>query len=115
MLSLQFFLRTGVSLDCVGLNKNLKGLQDWRAKRDPKAKFFLCSPSYGSACRWAMVAVWLAAVLSVIKRSFSTTAREGRRATGPSVIGVKPLKPILASGPVGTAVLGWLFAQIRIV
>ena len=38
MLSLQFFLRTGVSFDCVGLNKNLKGLQDWRAKRDPKAK-----------------------------------------------------------------------------
>ena len=26
-----------------------------RAKRDPKAKCFLCSPSYGRACHWAML------------------------------------------------------------
>ena len=27
----------------------------WRAKCDPKAYFFLCSPFYGRACRWAML------------------------------------------------------------
>jgi hypothetical protein len=66
------------------------------------------------------VLCWLAAVLPVLKRSISTTAREGRRATGrveelvqlPSAMGMNLLQPILASGPVGTAVLGWLAALV---
>ena len=33
----------------------LHELLHWRAKRDPKAKCFLCSPFYGRACRWAVL------------------------------------------------------------
>ena len=66
------------------------------------------------------VLCWLAAVLPVLKSSFSTTAREGRRATGrveklfqlPSALGMNPPQPVLASGPVSTAVLGWLAALV---
>jgi hypothetical protein len=65
---------------------------------------------------------WLAAVLPVLKISFSTTAREGRRATGrleeqlqlPNALNMNPHQPVLASSPVGTAVLVYLAAFVSL-
>ena len=47
----------GTALACQkrGLGEARRRRKQRRAKRDPKAKCFLCSPSYGMACRWAML------------------------------------------------------------